>query len=105
MLFWTYQAYDVSSVEDFFEGETKPGRRRLPVEVADDYNLYAKAMMAAAARLGIASCDSYADFVAYEKAPVAGPLYGTDDSHMTRRGSDFSANVLSRCIEESAARP
>jgi sugar lactone lactonase YvrE len=105
MLFWTYQAYDVSSVEDFFEGETKPGRRRLPVEVADDYNLYAKAMMAAAAGLGIASCDSYADFVAYEKAPVAGPLYGTDDSHMTRRGSDFSANVLSRCIEESAARP
>jgi sugar lactone lactonase YvrE len=98
MLFWTYQSYDVSDVENLFEVEENLARRHLPAEVADDYYVYAKAMMAEGERLGIASCDGYPDFVDYEKAPVAGPLYGTDDSHLNRRGSDLSAAILSRCI-------
>jgi sugar lactone lactonase YvrE len=101
MLFWTYQAFDVSDVEDLLEVENEPSRRRLPVEVADDYFKYAKAMMAAVAELGIPSCDSYPGFLAYEKAPVPGPLYGTNDSHLNRRGSDLAAGILSTCIEQT----
>jgi hypothetical protein len=48
---------------------------------------------------GISSCDSYPAFLAYEKAAVPGPLYGTDDSHLSPRGSAFAADILARCIE------
>jgi hypothetical protein len=37
--------------------------------------------------------------LAYEKQNSPGPLYGTDDSHLSPRGSAFAAGILARCIE------
>jgi hypothetical protein len=100
MLFWTFDSDDVSDVENLYEREDNGTRRNLPGDIADNYNKSSKDMMAAIDAPGIYNCDSYPDFLEYEKQPVAGPLYGTDDSHLSPRGSAFAAGLLARCIEK-----
>ena len=99
LLFWTFDSDDVSDVENLYEREDNGGRRSLPGDIAGNYNKSSKDMIAAIDAPGIFSCDTYPDFLAYEKAPVAGPLYGTDDSHLSPRGSAFAAGLLAACIE------
>jgi sugar lactone lactonase YvrE len=99
MLFWTFDSDDVSNVENLYEREDNGGRRALPGDIVDNYNISSKRMIAAIDTPGVFSCDSYPDFLAYEKLPVEGPLYGTDDSHLSPRGSAFAAGLLANCLE------
>jgi hypothetical protein len=103
MLFWTFDADDVSNAENLYEREFRGDRRSLPGDIADNYTISTKAMIAGADAAGVSSCDSYPDFLAYEKSANPGPLYGTDDSHLSPRGSAFAAAILARCIEANKA--
>jgi DNA-binding beta-propeller fold protein YncE len=99
MLFWTFDADDVSDAENLWEREINARRRSLPDVIFENYTIASKAIIDGVNEPGIYSCDSYPDFLAYEKQNSPGPLYGTDDSHLSPRGSAFAAGILARCIE------
>jgi lysophospholipase L1-like esterase len=53
-------------------------------------------MIDAVAPLGIAQVDTYQPFIDSERSAQPPALYGTDDSHMTPRGSALMAHLLAR---------
>jgi sugar lactone lactonase YvrE len=92
---WNEDADDVSDAENAFEREAG-ARLALPWDLADNYRLGTRLMIDAVAPLGIAQVDTYQPFIDSERSAQPPALYGTDDSHMTPRGSALMAHLLAR---------
>ncbi|MBV8196569.1 MAG: hypothetical protein JO263_00415, partial [Candidatus Eremiobacteraeota bacterium] len=96
---WAYDPEDLSDVENLMERQDNPGRRYFPSSLRDNHDKGTVVMMNAVRPLGVFQYDTYDDFQRYERERAVPPLYGSDDSHMTPRGTALVAELLARYIE------
>ena len=98
LLLWNEDADDVTDTENYFEREGNANRAFFPVDLRDNYWHGTRLMIDAVASLPVFEVDTYADFLEAEHAVPPPELFGTDDSHMTPRGSGLMAHLLARYI-------
>jgi hypothetical protein len=99
-LIWNFAGDDVSDAENLYERD-EDGHRLFPVDLSDNYEQAAGALIKAVNAIPIPQYDTYNDFLRYEQGPAVPPLFGTDDSHMTNYGSALFAALLARAIEQN----
>jgi hypothetical protein len=106
LLHWTNFADEVSDSENMYEREIVPTKRNLPGDLyARNVRVLERSVIPTLDTIPIRQYNARADFLEYEKRPVAPPLFGTDDSHWNPRGSAFVADGLANYLIRTGLAP